>query len=396
MIINNAVADLPISAVSGILSRAAAAGWSDVIPMAGGEPRFPSPTGALEAIDPRKRPIDELTKYSPFLGRGDLLDAIRHKLRVHNNVTVGPDELICVPGGSSALHIAISCCAEPGAEVIVQDPCWEHYLSIIRLTGCTPVRFRMVVENGRLVPDLDHLEKMVGPRTRAILINTPLNPQGAMLNASECKALCAFADKHGLALICDEEYEAFVHAGNKHLSPREFDPNTILIQSFSKSFALTGIRLAYISGPAPFIEAARRYSLYSHMYPSSPAQAMALGALSGDWQGYLADVAALYESKMERFADRLRNLPGVHVERPEGGLYLFPRFDGFDDESLRGRSVANCLIEDHHLLCVPGEVAGDFGRGHVRLFFGVEDDQIDAAADRIARFALAGAEVRQS
>jgi aspartate aminotransferase len=383
------VAGLPISAVSGILSRAAAAGWSDTIHMAGGEPRFPPPPGALEAL--KQASVDDLTKYSGFLGRDDLLAAIRHKLSTANGIDTGKVDVICTPGGSSALYLALLSVIEPGCEVLVQDPCWEHYLSIVRLLGAKPVRFKMARDGNRLALDPQEIRRAITPRTRAILVNTPLNPSGDVLTRRECEDLVEVAKAARLPLIVDEEYEAFIYGGRKHISPASLDPSVITLHSFSKSFALTGIRLGYISGPPAVIEAARRASLYSHMYPPSPSQVMALGALSGDWRGYIKTVSDLYQAKVARFRSALKGLPGVQVPEPEGGLYLFPRFEGPQADEM-----ANILVDKHHLLCVPGHVAGENGARHIRFFIGVPDEAIDEAAARIGRAVRAGAELERT
>jgi aspartate aminotransferase len=250
------------------------------------------------------------------------------------------------------------------------------------------VRFKMVRDGARLSLDPDALRAAITPRTRAILVNTPLNPSGEVLSRAECEQLVQVSNGAKLPLIVDEEYEAFIYGGRSHLSPGALDPDVITLHSFSKTFALTGIRLGYITGPEEVIEAVRRASLYSHMYPPSPSQVMALGAMQGDWQTYVRKVAALYETKTARLRAALCRIPGLDVPDPEGGLYLFPRFD--HDPGPGG--MADVLINEHHLLCVPGDVAGENCAKHVRLFVGVPDEAIDEAAVRIARAVIVKAD----
>jgi aspartate/methionine/tyrosine aminotransferase len=370
------LADLPLSAVSQILTRAAAHGWSDVLPLAGGEPRFASPEGALQRL--RTDDSDQITKYSPFAGQKDLLSAIREKLQKINGMDVHEDNILCVPGGSAAILGALMAVVDSGSEVVISDPCWEHYLSMVRLAGAVPRRFRMTFDGTRYTPDLDSLAAAIGGRTRAILLNTPLNPCGAVLRREEAVAIAELAASKNVWLIVDEEYETFVHGENVHFSAGSLDNNVISLYSFSKSFALTGVRLGYIVAPARIIDLTRRYALYSHMYPPSPSQRIAYGALSGDYVGYLRGVRAEYERLMQRLYDGIAPINGISCWKPEGGVYLFPRID-----LPINRTPADVLIDDFHLLCVPGEVAGEMGRGHVRFFYGVTEGQIDQAVSRI-------------
>jgi aspartate aminotransferase len=371
------VASLEQSKVSRILERAAASGWTDIIPMAGGEPRFDLPAGALEVL--RESGPDLLTKYSPFMGYADLLELIRVKLDTLNGIQVGADQVICVPGGSSALFCALRALVDEGDEVIVQDPCWEHYPNIVRLVGGVVRRLPMLFDGGRYVPDLDRLKSLVNPRTKAVLLNTPLNPCGAVLTRAEAEGILAITEPAGVAVVCDEEYETFIHGPHEHFSMGAISDTVVTLHSFSKSFAMTGIRLGYVSGPAEVIQLVKRLALYSHMYPPSPSQRMAFGVLSGDYRAYLEGVRAEYTRKMERLRTGLAGIEGVECWRPEGGVYLFPRIDAPGDTP-----ASELLIEQLHVLCVPGEGSGEQGRGHVRLFFGVPDPMLDDASARIA------------
>jgi aspartate/methionine/tyrosine aminotransferase len=368
---------LEISAVARILQTAAEQGWSDAIPMAGGEPRFPFPPEARSAL--LDAPDDALTKYSPFLGSERLLECIGEKLQRLNGVDLRERATIAVPGGSYALFATLSVLVDPGDEVLIPDPCWEHYPSVVRAARGHPRRFPMVQEGGRETPDLGALEAAVTPRTKAVLVNTPLNPSGAVLTRDEIEGLAGICDRYDLALIADEEYETFVYAGGSHVSPGAVYDRAICLYSFSKSFALTGIRLGYVSAPPEIVELLRRFGLYTYMFAPSPSQAMAQAVLESDYVPYLRAVRDEYERKASGLAAALDRLPGVDCRMPEGGVYVFPRIAGPDGESL-GWS----LIERAHVLCVPGEYAGARGRGHVRLFVGVPDEAIAAATDRIA------------
>jgi len=372
------VPNLPVSAVASIIERAAAAGWDDVLPLAGGEPRFNPPPGVIEALV-TARP-DELTKYTPFRGTPELLSAVRAKLKTINGLAVPDDEVIAVPGGAQALFSAISVCLDDQRrEVVLVDPCWEHYPNIVRAAQASPVIVSTTVNGVHNSINLEALKQALSSRTAAVVLNAPLNPTGSMLSAEEIYEVGEVCNRVGARLIVDEEYETFVHAGSRHVTVRSVYPDAISLFSLSKSFSLTGIRLGYATAPANVIDGMKRFGLYSYMYSSSPAMVLATAALHCDLPDYLEGVRAEYEKKARRLVDGLSIIPGVDCAMPEGGLYVFPRFPGPN-----GISRAEELIERAHLLCVPGEVAGDTGRGHVRLFVGRSDAENDEAVRRIA------------
>jgi aspartate/methionine/tyrosine aminotransferase len=378
--VSSEIMELPLSAVSKILERASAAQWEDVLPLAGGEPRFEPPQAVNNGLSGDL--LNYWSKYSPFRGFQDLLEAIAQKLATTNRIVVDEERIICVPGGSAALFAAIRAVTDQGSEIFVSDPCWEHYLAIIALAGAQPIRFRMAFDRGRYTPDLDSLIHGMSSRTRAILVNTPLNPCGAVLNSEEIDALLNVAERYGLWIIVDEEYEAFIHGNNRHVSPASIDSSHVItLQSFSKTFAMTGIRLAYVVAAREITDAVRRVCLYTHMYPPSPSQLIAKMLLSGDVASYMEQVRGYYEGKMLRLYNGLSSLPGISCWKPEGGVYLFPQV-----QLPFGKTAADELINKYHLLCVPGEVAGSMGSGHVRLFYGIADGQIDEAVNRIGDF----------
>lgn len=366
------------SAVSLIISEAARQAWDDVIPMAGGEPTFAVIDGALKAL----HAFDErmLTKYSPFTGYPELVELLLRKLATVNDVHIRRDELIVVPGGAAALWGAISSVTDAGTEVIVTDPCWEHYHSIVRMTGAIPVAWKMFqgVMNGQL--DLAELEALITPRTRALLINSPLNPCGYVFSEQDLRALIEICARYNVHLICDEEYETFVYGDRCHVSPRAISGDVISLHSMSKGFAMTGVRVGYVVAPPEVITLIRRAALYSYMFPSSTAQCLAIAVLRQDYLPYLSSVRKDYEARARAFADGLSAVASVEVEMPPGGVYLFPKVPLID-----GCNAAHALIRKDHLLCVPGDVAGASATSHVRFFIGVPSKMVSDAIMRIRR-----------
>jgi aspartate aminotransferase len=383
MILSQRINNLPMPAIAEIGMRAMRAGWSDMLPLAVGEPRFALPQAVQRAFHDFN--FDRSTKYSPLGGYPELIDRIADKLRRVNGIDATTDNIFTVLGGSHGLYSVISVLIDPGDEVLIPDPCWEHYPNIIKLAGGQPVRFRMHRDNEHWRPDFENLTAVVSPRTRVLLVNTPLNPTGAMLSHEEICEIADFCAYHQIQLVCDEEYETFVHADRPHVSPSSIFPDSIGIFSFSKSFALTGIRLGYIFAPCDVIDALKRFALFTHMFPPSPSQEIALAVLKDDYMSYLELVRTDYRDRATRFSEMLRSVPGVSCDRPEGGVFVFPRIP------LEVGSSADVLVDEYHILCVPGQAAGTSGIGHVRFFIGIDEAVMTETCMRLRKAIKKGA-----
>lgn len=377
--LSHTLTNLSDSAVSMIVTRSRREQWTDVLALASGEPRFPVPPEGIAQLNGSD--LSLVTKYSPFKGYEELLELIQQKLATINRVQASTDEIIVMPGGSTAIYACIMCVANPGDEILISDPCWEHYPQIVRMAGAAPAKFAYSFDNKRYNLDLESLERAISKRTKAVLINNPLNPCGAVLTEQEIQSLASCCERHGLWLIVDEEYETFIYDDNTHHSVGSASPTTISIHSFSKSFAVTGIRLGYVRAPIDVITLLRRFALYSYMCPPSPSQCMAIGILKSDYRTYLSRVRELYQQKMAFFYEQVRRVEGVECWRPEGGVYLFPKL-----KVNEGTNLADQLASEFHVLSVPGEVSGNGGNGHIRLFFGLDENDLLAAAKRLGEF----------
>jgi len=352
--------------------------WTDVITMAGGEPQYKPYEVCINKLEDSL--LAGYNKYPPFGGYKSLLKKINTKLFDKNNILVNDKEIYIVPGGASAIYTSLLTVLDDGDEVLIQDPCWEHYPNIIRLAGGVPKQFNMIEEENHYSFDWVHLEQCITDRTKVILINTPLNPCGSIINNKEAEKLIEIAKKYDLIIISDEEYEDFVYTKNEWISPASISTNVITLHSFSKGFALTGIRLAYLSGPREFIDRLHKTSLYSFMFPSSISQYIVEQVLSNDYKSYLEKYRKYMMERMLFIYKGISEIEGLKCRMPEAGLYLFI---SVNELGISGYEFSQRLLYNQHLLTVPGEGSGNQGQGKIRVFIGLEFEILSEAIKRI-------------
>ncbi|WP_193065028.1 pyridoxal phosphate-dependent aminotransferase [Oceanobacillus oncorhynchi] len=377
--VSSIVNSIKMSAVSSISIEASQKNWKDTISMAGGEPQFSPPAAVNDAF--KEIVAKGFNKYSPFPGYTSLLEKIRAKLSDFNNIQVDLEQIYTVPGGSSALFTALMALIDRGDEVLIQDPCWEHYSEIINLLGGIPKKVKMVKDsNGHLRIDKNILEQSITSKTTVLLLNTPLNPTGSVLSIEEINEVVEVVEENDIHLIVDEEYEGFVFNPFQHISPASIYPKAITLYSFSKTFALTGLRIGYIVAPKDVISAVRKVSLYSFMYASSPSQYVAEAVLSEHHIDFAKKACDEMYNKSRFLSNSLQSIPGVVCEEAEAGLYVNPNFIKFGKT---GNEMSRVLFEKYHLLSVPGEVAGANGANSIRLYVGLEQEILEEAVNRI-------------
>lgn len=377
MKLSRSVIDIPFSKVSSIINTAAQENWKDVIPMAGGEPQFLPPKTILESL--RKYSDQEIYKYSPFLGHNKLIEAIINKLKKRNNVSRKKENIIVLPGGSSCLFSTLKAILDFNDEIILTDPCWEHYRSIVNMIGGKYNVWQLYDSNGEL--NIEELKSLINEKTKCLLINTPLNPSGKIFNKEELKKILKICEEKKIYLICDEEYEDFIYEDAEHFSPLQLSDNVISLYSMSKGYGVTGLRIGYTVGPHNVIEQIKKVALYTHMYTSSPDQCFATDLLNMDASKHFDDLKKTYSYKLNLFYELLVKIPGVNVKKPKGGLYLFPELP-----LNHGENAAFTLINKFHLLCVPGDIAGKSVKNNVRFFIGLSDELLIEAAKRIKAY----------
>lgn len=381
----------------------------DVIPLAAGEPDFPTPAAAAAA---GIRAIEEGdTRYGPNAGTSALRSAIARKLREENGLAwAAPENVVVSNGAKQSVWQALLATCGPGDDVIVPAPYWTSYPEMARLTGARPVTFRAGdASNGYKVTP-EQLRAVLGahPRARALVLCSPSNPTGSVYSASELGALAAVVAEHPrLLVVADEIYELIRYTGSPPTSFAALPGmagRTLTVNGFSKAFAMTGWRLGYLAAPKTYAQAANAVQSQTASGPSTVAQRAGLAALTELGPRGGEAVRAMVEAFARRrdvLAAALRAVPGVALPTlPEGAFYLFPDVSALVGPGARGRvadgdgddawvdvpdaaALVDYLLQAARVAAVPGAAFG--APECVRFSYAASDAEIDDAAKRIAQ-----------
>ena len=350
----------------------------DVIAMTAGEPDFQPPQHVLDAAVEAIRL--GLTKYTPSEGTRELRDAIAAKHLRENDLRYGADQVLVSTGGKQVLYNAFMAMLDPGDEVIVPTPYWVSYPAQIELAGGVTVAVPASAADG-FVPDPERMAAAITPRTKAIVVNSPNNPTGAVYPEPVLRAIAELAEQHDLWLLTDELYEHMVYDGAFTAVARYYPERTLIVHGASKGYALTGWRLGWGCGPAPLIKAMNKLQGQVTSNANALAQYATQVALEE------VDLTAAFQA-MTRQAYRERrdvivrglNALGLRTPTPQGAFYVMVDISPIDaDENV----AAITLLERAHVAVVPGT---DFGApGFARLSYACSMDQIETALTRIGR-----------
>ena len=353
----------------------------EVISLGIGEPDFDSPPAIIDAGIKSLR--EHKTHYTSNRGIIMLRQALSHHIKNLYSVSYSPEEEIVVTvGGSEALVIACTAILNPGDEIIIPTPCFVSYQGVITLAGGISVEVPCTMENN-FVPDPEDLEKAISKNTKAILLNFPNNPTGAVADKETLIAIGNIAEKHDLLVISDEIYDRLVY-GVEHVCfaalPRMRE-RTILIGGFSKDYAMTGWRIGFACAPSSIMKGLARVHQYIIMTAPTMAQ---YGALEGllSCEDHVKKMVNEYDHRRKLIVEGL-NYIGLPTFEPCGAFYTFPKVSvtGLDDEQFSER-----LLREKHVAVVPGSAFGQAGKGFVRCSYATAFDQIEEALDRIDQF----------
>jgi len=353
----------------------------DVIDLGGGDPDFITPKhvrdAAIESMNAGN------THYVASPGTPELRKAIAAKLKTDNGIEVDPLKGVLVtPGGKAALFEAAMALVEPGVDVMLLEPAWVSYVSMIELAGGRAVHVGLDPDNNFAITR-DILEANVTQNTRSILVNSPNNPTGRVLTDEELQTLADFARAHDILVWTDEMYEKILYGDSTHTSIATLPgmaERTLTFNGFSKAYAMTGWRLGYVAGPPALISEIAKVHSHAVTCATSFVQAGGVAALSGD-QAFIGEMVSAWDRRRKLVTDGLNAVKGLRVPEIEGAFYAFVdgRETGLDDVTL-----ADKLLQEGHVAVVPGSAFGDAGAGHIRLSFATSDEALSASVDRIA------------
>ena len=368
-----------------VLARATdlASQGRDIINLGIGQPDFRTPEHIVEAAVKALR--DGHHGYTPATGILALREAVAADLHKRFQVSVSPDEVMIVPGGKVTMYMAILMFGEPGAEILYPDPGFPIYRSMIEYTGARPVPVPVREENGFAFSAEETLS-LITPKTRLLIINSPANPTGGVTPKAEIDALVKGLASHPhVALMSDEIYDQLVYDGEQHvclLSYPEIRDRVILLNGWSKTYAMTGWRMGYSIWPKTFYEAGRKLAVNSYSCVNASSQYAALAALTGP-QDAVRAMAAEFDRRRKAVVAGLNALPDVSCATPKGAFYAFPNVS---KTGWKAKPLASALLEEAGVATIGGPDFGVHGEGYIRLSYANSLENIERALVRMRDF----------
>lgn len=374
---------IEISATMAVVAEAAKlkAAGADLVEFGAGEPHFSTPQhikdAAIAAIQ------QNFTRYTAVAGMQELRSAIAQRHAADFGSEYKPEEAIASTGGKLALFNAIQVLVDHGDEVILPVPYWVSFKDIIEYGGGKCVYVETNEDEGfRLTADM--IERRITPRTRAIIINSPNNPSGAVIDPENFTSILRLAHKRGIYVIADECYVYLNYTGKSFSagSVRDAKEHLVIAGSLSKTYAMTGWRLGYALAPAPIVSAMTKLQSQSTSSSAQMIQKAAIAALTGPQQ-CVADMKAEYIRLREQTLDLLGKIPGITCVKPQGAFYVYPNVSAYFGKNgiNSGAEVAKRLLHEAHVVTVPGEAFGT--REHIRLSYATSSAEIQRGLERM-------------
>lgn len=355
----------------------------DIINLGIGQPDFRTPDHIVEAAVKALR--DGHHGYTPATGILPLREAVAADIEKRSGVAVDPDKVVIVPGGKVTMFMAILMFGEPGAEILYPDPGFPIYRSMIEFTGATPVPVPIREENDFAFSAEETLG-LLTPKTRLIILNSPANPTGGVTPRAEIEKLVAgLSNRPDIAILSDEIYGQMTYDGAAHTSLLEFEAirdRLILLDGWSKTYAMTGWRMGYAVWPQALIDKARKLAVNCWSCVNAPAQYAGLAALQGP-QDAVAEMMREFDKRRKLVVDGLNALPGVSARTPMGAFYAFPNISA---TGWKAKPLASALLEETGVATIGGPDFGILGEGYIRLSYANSAENIARALERMGEF----------
>jgi len=348
--------------ISGIRKMFEASG-AETINLGLGQPDFDTPEHIKEAAI--KAVQEGFTGYTENLGMLELREAIVEKFQQENNIYTAPGQVIVTAGASEALHIALQSIIEEGDEVLIPNPGFVSYSALTHIAEGRPKDLPLS-ENLTVSPET--VAEQITPKTRAIIINSPGNPTGAVQTKDEIKGVCEVAEDHDLTIVSDEVYEHIIYEG-EHISPSEYTENVITINATSKTYAMTGWRIGYATAPVDVIEQMAKIHQYIQACATSISQKAALAALTGP-QDCVEEMRIEFLKRRNLLLKGFDEM-GIKYLHPKGAFYAFPEVTNAEEMVQR--------FLHHGVITTPGTAFGSHGSGHIRFSYATSQKKIEQA-----------------
>jgi aspartate/methionine/tyrosine aminotransferase len=361
-------------------AQALAAQGKDIINLGIGQPDFKTPKHIVEAGIQALR--DGHHGYTPANGLPKVREAVAADLERRHGAKVDPDCVVIVPGGKPTMFFAILMFGEPGAEIMYPNPGFPIYESLIKYSGATPVPIALSEEKD-FAFDADAVLSQITPATRLIIINSPANPTGGVTPKAEIDKLVAGLAKHpDVALLSDEIYSQMLYGGREHVSLLnypEIRDRLIMLDGWSKTYAMTGWRLGYAVWPESLVADVTRLCINDHSCVNASAQFAGLAALTGP-QDAVAEMMVAFNQRRSLIVEALNSLPGVRCSDAAGAFYAFPHVGG---TGLTSRQAQDLFLNEAGVATISGTSFGAWGEGYVRFSYANSAENIERAIERI-------------
>ena len=365
-----------------VLARAAKlqAGGMDVINLGIGQPDFKTPDHIVDAAVKAMR--DGHHGYTPANGIVELREAVAADFEKRNGVVIDPDNVVVVPGGKVTMFFAIMMFGAPGVEILYPDPGFPIYRSVIDFSGATAVPIPLREENEFSFNAQEVLD-LITPATRLLILNSPANPTGGVLRKEDLDQLVKGLQAHPqVVVLSDEIYSQMLYDGREHVSLMQYESirdRVILLDGWSKTYAMTGWRLGYAIWPKELAEPATRLAINCHSCVNAPTQFAGLAALTGP-QHAVHEMTRAFDKRRKIIVPELNDIPGFSCVNPGGAFYAFPNISG---TGLTARQFQDALLEEVGVATVAGTSFGEYGEGFIRFSYANSIENIQAALQRI-------------
>lgn len=360
----------------------------DIVSFAQGEPDFNTPENikqaGIEAIE------ENFTRYTPTSGIKELRDAICLKLKNENGIEYSSEEVVVSTGGKQVIYNVLLALCGSGDEVIIPTPCWVSYTEQVKMVGAVPVLVE-TSEVNNFAPEPQAIADKITSKTKAIILNTPNNPTGAIYTRDVLEGIAKLAVKNNIFVISDEIYEKLIYDCEEHVSIASLNPEirelTVTINGWSKAYAMTGWRLGFGAGPVDVMKAINNLQGHITGNPNSIAQKAGLYALlyNKDYNSMVHE----YDNRRRYIVDRLNSLNGISCNMPKGAFYVFPNVKGLFGKKVGDKiinsamDVANFLLDEAHVAVVPGEAFA--AEGYIRLSYATAIEDIEKGLNQIEK-----------